>query len=530
MNADDSISVRLNSVMANRDFYTQAKEQRINDLRQLLSLTELPPLQLYDVNLKLYEEFRKYRTDSAVVYIRNNRQLAVKMKRDDLRYQSELLLVWLYSTRGMYIEAKEILESIDKSRLSEELTRMYYYTYMEFYSHYGQATNLHEYYTKSGVYRDSLLTVLTPGSLEYDMHYASKLIYEEGYHGHGNSKTGEEILLELLDKTTDEDEERAMIAYVLGHLYKETTGDIELRKKYYSISAIADIVNSTKDNASLQSLALLYYEQGNIDRAYQFIQAALDDAVLCNVRYRAMEASEFYPIINSSYQEKEYKRKKELQYSLISISILSICLIIGLIFIFKQVNRLSGIRKKLYNTNLELRKINGALQQSNENLNEANHVKEQYIAHFFDLCSDYIDKMEEYRKNLNTKARNNQLEELYKMLKSNLFVENELNELYKNFDSIFLNIYPTFVEEFNKLLTPGEEIYPKSNELLNTELRIFALIRLGITDSVKIAGFLRYSLRTVYNYRTKVRNKAAVSRDEFEEIVKKIGTFQPNVE
>ena len=96
-------------------------------------------------------------------------------------------------------------------------------------------------------------------------------------------------------------------------------------------------------------------------------------------------------------------------------------------------------------------------------------------------------------------------------------------ELYAKFDSIFLNIYPDFIEEFNNLLVPEERIYPKQDELLTTELRIYALIRLGITDSNKIASFLRYSLRTVYNYRTKVRNKSAVTRGDFEDYVKKIG-------
>ena len=159
-------------------------------------------------------------------------------------------------------------------------------------------------------------------------------------------------------------------------------------------------------------------------------------------------------------------------------------------------------------------------------MEEANHVKEEYIARFFDQCSEYIEKLENYRKSLNAKAKNNQLDDLFKMIKSTTLVETELEELYQNFDSIFLNIYPSFIQEFNALLLPEEQIVPKAGELLNTELRIFALIRLGITDSIKIANFLRYSLRTVYNYRTKVRNKAAGSREEFEEIVKKIGAFR----
>ena len=192
------------------------------------------------------------------------------------------------------------------------------------------------------------------------------------------------------------------------------------------------------------------------------------------------------------------------------------------------MKKLSLIRKQLHNTNMELVKLNQDLHDTNNNLEEANLVKEEYIARFFDQCSEYIDKFENYRKSLNTKAKNNQLDDLLAMVKSRTLIETELEELFHNFDSVFLNIYPTFIDEFNTLLMPNEHIYPKQGELLNTELRIFALIRLGITDSVKIASFLRYSLRTVYNYRTKVRNKAAGSRDDFENIVKKIGTFKLN--
>ena len=179
--------------------------------------------------------------------------------------------------------------------------------------------------------------------------------------------------------------------------------------------------------------------------------------------------------------------------------------------------------QKLADLNKDISETNAQLNEMNSQLSESNHVKEEYIAHFFDLCSTYINKLENYRKSLNKKATEKQLDELFKMLKSTTVVDNELEELYKNFDNIFLNLYPTFVKDFNSLLIKDEQAILKQGELLNTELRIFALIRLGITDSVKIAAFLRYSLSTIYNYRTKGRNKAAVSRDEFEEMVSKIG-------
>jgi len=189
------------------------------------------------------------------------------------------------------------------------------------------------------------------------------------------------------------------------------------------------------------------------------------------------------------------------------------------------MKRLSNIRKELASTNKQLVDLNEDLKNTNHMLGEANHIKQEYIAHFFYVCSSYIEKIESFRNTLYKKAITNQHDALIKDLKSTNLAQTELEELYKNFDEIFLSLYPEFVEEFNKLLAPDEAVLPKQGELLNTELRIFALIRLGITDSVKISTFLRYSLRTVYNYRTKIRNKAADSRDELEQKVQKIGTF-----
>lgn len=294
------------------------------------------------------------------------------------------------------------------------------------------------------------------------------------------------------------------------------------------MSAITDIKNCKKDNASMQSLALVYYKKEDINQAFRFMQEAIDDAVSCKVRYRTVEASESYPIINSAYIEKEKKQRLQLQAYLILISIMTFVLILGTLYIYRQVKKLAKTRKELYRSNRALNKLNLDLQKAIDSLQEANHIKEEYIAHFFDLCSTYIDKIEEYRKNLNKLASRNKLEELFKEIKSNAIVEEEIQDLYKNFDTIFLNIYPTFIEDFNALLLPEEQIYPRQGELLNTELRIYALIRLGIKDSVKIASFLRYSLRTVYNYRTKIRNKAAGKREEFENLVEKIGYIHNN--
>ena len=519
-NEKDSVFIRLNQVLDNKEYYDINKEQNIRNLKQMFDISALSPKQEYDINLKLYEEYLKYQLDSAVTYVLKNLELARVLGQDELIYESEIQLAGLYSTKGMFIESKELLDCIDKKALPRRMLLDYYGAYHSFFNHYRQSNDNPVYYGKIEEYRDSLFQVLDPQSLRYRMEVTIRSVF-----------TGEDVeepLLELLEQTTDKDRERALIAFLLAYMY-QLQGKTELQKKYYAISAITDIVNCIKDNSSLKGLAMTYYAVGDVDRAYKFFQAAIDDAVFCNVRYRASEALVFYPIINEKYHKKEQVQKNRLQVFLLIISVLLLFLIAGMTYIYIQMKRLSLIRKELYHTNLKLSELNNDLLQTNDQLKESNHIKEEYIGHFFDLCSTYIDKMENFRKTLNKQATNNQWNEVQKLLRSTNLIETELEELYKKFDAIFLTLYPSFVDEFNALQVKDKQIALKPGELLNTELRIFALIRLGITDSVKIAGFLRYSISTIYNYRVKARNNAVVSREQFEDRVMKIGYyFQQN--
>ncbi|MBK1442175.1 hypothetical protein JHJ32_19420 [Parapedobacter sp. ISTM3] len=517
--ANDTVLVQLQQVLRNKALYDSTKERKINSIKQHLQNSSLSLAKQYEVNRQLIEAYKKYRADSAVFYAKQNHQIATKLANSFFKNETAIQLAWLYSSGGLYIESKKLLEGIDRISLPDRLLPEYYETYLAFCSHYGQSNGNNAYYQKSEQYRDSLLAVLDTASLKYQITAATRTLYE------GKQTEAEAMLLALLGQTDDQNPEQALITYLLGVISKNR-GDIAQQLHYFAMSAITDMINAIKDNASLQSLALTYYDMGNIALAYQFMEAAINDAIFCNARYRTVESTIYYPIINASFRELEREQKAELRLYLVLISVLSIGLIIGIVYSYIQMKRLAKTRKALYLTNQQLSQLNLALQKANDNLFEANHIKEEYIAHFFDICSANIEKLENYRKSLHKKAVNNQYDLLLKELKSTNLAENELAELYHNFDTIFLNLYPTFVSEFNSLLLPNEHILPKSGELLNNELRIFALMRLGITDSVKIAGFLRYSLRTVYNYRTKIRHKAAVSREEFEAQVRQIGTLR----
>lgn len=505
-------------ILQKEEYYHQIRLKNINKIKHALNDKNIFNQQsLFDVHYEIFEQYKKFQSDSALVYIQKCSSILGE-KNDSLHVKMQLDLAYLYSTKGRYIEAYDILKKISPRAIPHALLAKYYETYLAFYSHYGQSNNNDIYYAQSELYRDSLLQHLDTNAVMYKIEYATKLLFAN------NQKKAIEKLELILNDQDISSKDIALITYLLGIAYKQEN-DPQKQKYYVLRSAIEDIKNANKDNASLQDLALIYYGEENFDRAFKLIDKAIKDAIYCDVRYRIIEGTTFYPIINASYQAKINAQNKKLLFNLVLISVLTVVLIAGIIFIIKQMNKLSAIRSQLSQTNSQLLQMNRQIHKNNIELSEANHIKEEYIAQFFDMCSSYIEKIDVLRKGVIKKANSNQIKELIAELKSTKVIEDEVAELYHNFDTIFLNLYPSFIDDFNSLLREEEIILPKKNELLNTELRIFALIRLGIDDSVKIASFLRYSLRTVYNYRTKVRNKAIGNREEFEKRVKNIGNI-----
>lgn len=534
--SQDTTLLSLYKLMEYKEIYKMEKEERISEIKKMLGTPDITPEQRYNINLKLYNEYKTYISDSAIYFVRQNTAIAEALNHPVWIYESKLDLVSLYIIAGMYIDGINILKSINTKNFPDWLLVKYYDCYKQLYNYYSNNNPYTLIYAeKSKLYRDSLLSVLDKESNHYKIVYAEKLDDE-------NKLVEARLILEqLLNHTESDTHEKAVLAYALANIYKKE-GNIGLQKHYYATSAICDIKNVIKENASMQALASILYETGEVEKAYACIKSSMEDAMFCNARLRTYEVSQIFPIIDSAYQENVNKQKSELQLFLILVSILSIFLIVAVIYVYRQMKRVARIRKELYQTNLKLNELNTDLQSTVDKLNEvnkelsdvnnqlsdANQIKEAYIGHFLDLCSTYINKLEKYQNTLNKKAVEKKLDELYKILKSREMIDNELKELYDNFDNIFLHLYPNFVDDFNSLLVKDERFILKPNELLNVELRIFALIRLGITDSSKIANFLHYSANTIYSYRTRVRNKAAVPREEFESLVMKIGVIKKN--
>lgn len=524
----DSLLVALDNTIAQSSLFEKQKTDRIQLIKDELNRPHLSEADLYRIHNRLFQEYESYNCDSARYYINLNLEIARRSLNTDWLNESLLHKANILATTGLYPEALDLLRQVNKSLLTVDKLVEYYTSLENLYLYRAEYVSGDEYtlvYLDSmNAYRDSTLLYQSEHTYRYTIAMVPRLVDLQKY------DEAERMLLSYLDKAKAGTRDYSVLTSILAFVY-QYSGNLEQRKIYLVKSAMSDIQAVVKENNSLRALAELLYEEGQVARADQYMKVSMEDANFFNARLRNLQASKMLPIIDRAYQKEKEAQRKELQILLIIISVLSIFLLVAVVYVIRQIRKVARARRKVIEMNRELEHLNKELTEANNQqrltnltLSEANHIKEEYIGRFLGLCSAYIDKLEVYRRMLNKKAASGKVEELYKTLKSNQFIEDELKLFYENFDSSFLNIFPDFVQSFNKLLPTEERIVPKQDERLTTELRIFALIRLGINDSQKIANFLRYSITTIYTYRSKLRNKS-LYKDTFEEEVNKIGAF-----
>ncbi|MEY8723074.1 DUF6377 domain-containing protein [Bacteroides stercorirosoris] len=525
-NVVDSLLSQLDQVIQNRPVYIEQKEKKLNDLRKALR-QRISDENRFTLLGEYLDEYRSYNTDSSLYISRERYQVALRMKNKEHQDNALMNTAEIMGTAGMYKEAIDLMQNVHINQLPDELHPYYYHIYRTVYglmADYAVTEQEKKLYAEiTDKYRDSLLLVNKDNLLVYT------LIQSDQYNVRGEFENAIQLLTDYLAGQIDNVHDVAICAYTLSESYR-LKEDTEKEKEYLILSSIADMRSAVREYISLRKLAVLLYQEGDIDRAYSYLKLCMDDAVFCNARLRILEILQIFPLINDAYQQKTEKQQEQMEWALVSISLLSIFLLIAIFYVYKQMKRVAAARHEVVDANKRLKELNEELHRYNLQLKEANHIiaensylKEEYIGRYMDQCSVYLEKMDNYRRSLGKIAASGKVDELYKHIKSSKFIDEELKDFYANFDNTFLQLFPTFVEDFNALLADGEQIYPKANERMSTELRIFALIRLGITDSVKIAQFLRYSVTTIYNYRTKVRNKAAGDRDLLEQEVMKIG-------
>lgn len=522
----DSLLLVLDKNITSCKIYSDKKDIRIRTLKEKLHLNQLSNETTYHLQESLYKEYKSYICDSAIFYLNKNIELAQQINDSYKLNESIIKLSYLLSSSGMYMEAIDVLKMVNKSSLSKEQLMNYFIAYDHVYGELGYYTQNHKigthYTLRSKMYKDSIYQIASPDSEIYLSMEETRLRDE------GKLQEALAINDKRLSQVTINSPEYAALMYYRALIFREQK-EQDNYIRCLSLSSIADIRSAIKDHASLWMLAQALLDRGDLERAYQYMNFSWTESKFYNARLRAWQSADDLSLIDDTYQLMLRQRNSELKIYILIVSLLSLLLFIALCYIYRQVKHLRTARQNLLkvntqleNLNKELQKINFSLQTANKDLAESNQIKEVYIARFIKLCSTYVDHLDTYRRMVHKKVLTNQITELLHLTRSNSILEEALNELYENFDSAFLNLFPNFIEQFNSLLQENEQIRPKKNNTLNTELRIFALIRLGITDSSQIAEFLHYSVNTIYNYRAKVKNKVRISREDFEEVIANI--------
>ena len=523
----DSLYRILDTAIDSAAIYKQQKLDHISVIEKQYASARNDQ-ERYQFAQSLYREYIAFINDSALHYIQVCMACAERMGRKDLQMQSELALAYQLADTGFYSEAEIHLKAISQEPLTDDLKITYLtglnhlYGEMGYYSHDQKLREA--FFTKSDAIRDSLLQMLPKDSYSYNSLKSIEL--------NNQRKTAEALKysdqwMKLVQPGT---REYATMSFYRSEIYRNQ-GDLEMERYWLIMSALTDIRQAIMDQAALWSLAnSLMDEEGNLDRAYKYMDFSWECISYFSTHMRSWLVSPILTRINDKYKESLHQANTNLIWTIAAISLLVVGLVLLLLYVSRKRRQLALIRNELSARNNDLSEANQLLSEINEqlrqaiiHLNDSNRVKDEYIAKFLSLCSNYIDKLDNYRIKIYRKLKAGQHSDVLRMTSSDQLKEDELKELFDHFDTIFLRLFPTFVEDFNALLKPGEAIIPPEKHHLNTDLRIFALIRLGIEESSKIAEFLRYSPNSIYAYRARIKSKAVGNREEFEKQVKEIG-------
>lgn len=539
-----TILTDLDSLLLKSSEFIKEKESRIESFHRKLDATGNLE-QRYWLQSSLYEEYSAYDSDFAMKYADEALATAKQLGRTDLEDEMNLNRVYLLSATGFLEKAAEVLGSIDSAQLSPELALKYCDRMLFLSTH----TDLYigvEY--EMGMYSqmaDSILHEMTKDLREGDSNY----YWLTGWSSLNDKKKAASaipILRKTVDSSDNATRDFAMMAWVLAKLY-EQIGDKQNYLKYLLSSAMADIRACNKEIASLEEASKILYDIGDLDHANQYVNYCIACANDYKSRVRTGNLARLQKDILQSIQERS-ERQIRINHIYMVLLIVIIAVINASIFYIMRQNKLlkqsratlneanaelndkvkalSAIRAQLNETNEKLQEMYQTAKCNAKELADVNEEKERHIADMFAICSNYINKMDDFRSNIHRLLVDKKFDKVLDIVKSPELSYDEIKELYETFDEIFLNIYPGFVEDFNTLLRPEERITLRNPKTLNTELRIYALVRLGLNDSVKIAKFLHCSVQTVYNTRQRTRNKAAVSREQFAETVRKLGRIE----
>lgn len=512
---------KLDSVIAKREQYTQDKEQKINMIKKSARVVtdKITLMKLYN---EIYNEYNHFRFDSAMTYAKKGLELAIKEKNDYYYYLNTIHEAMLLATGGLYSEAKANLDQLTESKMDSTLLYEYNLAQYWLYTYWSDYSKDSEYRTVYWENKIKYLKRTVPLAKKYPNDY-NYLIGEYFMYIVGDGHKSLPYYNKVIENEPYNSRLYSTACFAISCIYA-ALGDEEKHEEYLIRTVITDVVTPVKENLSFQELAMLLFRKGGdsqLKRAEQYIQLSMEDAKFYNNRLRIIDTSNKLPAIISKYKEMMKEQNDKLRSSLTWTIILLLGLIISLTFIIRQNKLLSKHRRKIAESNRQLTELNDELSLLNSGLKQSNskmqvtNVKREALAKLYiDLCSKYIERLSKYQKLVCRKIKANQVNDLLSTMTSSRLSDEDAATFMHNFDKAFLDQYPTFITEFNSLLQPEHAIKTKNNTL-TTELRIFALVRLGVKESSEIANLLFYTPRTIYNYRSMTKNKA-INKESFE--------------
>ena len=539
---------QLDDLLQRADEFAKAREMQIEQLKKRL-YNATNDEEKFWITKDIFDEYKIFDGDSALLYGKMAIKVADGINRPDLQNELHIVSSYTYAGIGLLDESYEELSKVNIDELSANAKVDYMGQQIYLLTHVEQFKNVNpvvEQMPKDGqAILDSIVNIIEPTHPEY--------YYYIGYQALKDKESAQKALdtiIPQLDNLEYNSQQDAKLLWVVARLYS-TVRNRERKLHYLTLSAITDMKIGNREIASLEEISGMMDSEGDLNRAYNYIQYCLQCAEKYKNRVRALRIATLESYISKKYQERFMEMQQRIYVYLIITILLAVILLVSTIYIYRQRQKLAKSNKQinsakeevteklselskaysqLAENNQKLIEMSDELRLTNDKIAESDYVKVKCIGSIIALCSQYINKMEDSRKGFARQLKTNRYEQAMQMAESPEQSQKELKEFFEQFDSMFLSIYPDFVADFNALLRPEDAIVPKNPSGLNTELRIHALIRLGILDSVSIAEILHCSVQTVYNKRMKVRNKAIVSKDNFVEIVKNLGKSSRNTD
>lgn len=507
---------QLNQELSKKNIYDGKKEGLIRKLRKQLDHIPLSdPENQFKLCAQLYNQYKSYQYDSAYVYVNKLQKLSNILDDPSKESYSKVKLGFILLSAGMFRETFDVLHTVNVHALNDS-TQFEYYALLA-RANYDMAAFDHDlhytpYYNQlAAKYLDSAILISKPNSYERN-YFGSYQQFKKG-----NYKAAEAGFVTLLKQKNLTQHQIAIIASTLSNVYVAINKPQQANNMLFK-AVINDIQASTKETLAMFWLAEKLYKNGDVKNAYQYIQLAMNDAEFYGARQRQVQISSVLPIVAAENLHLSEKEKARFLIYLISTTVLTLLIVLVSVNLFKQIKNLRAKEKIIADKNTELEVINHKLVEDTQ-------IKEEYIGYFFDLISGYILKLEKLKRSVEMKLSVKKYDDIPDIINT-IQIKKERDVLFRTFDQVFLKIFPNFITAFNALFKKEDQIWPKEHEVLTTDLRIFALIRLGVFDNATIAKILEYSEKTIYVYRMRMKAKALIHGDEFEQRIMTIKAIE----